>query len=286
METTMTAEASANEELLADAQACGQLIAARAYLYTLLHKVLGGEPTAELLAVISGDTVQEALSELAAEDDTLSNFAAFSRSLGAKAEDTLFLEKAREEFARFFQGPAEPPAYPWEGPYLSHETTVFQPSTLKVRAAYAGEGLQVRKLRHVPDDHVSLMSAFMAALSARALSALEAGNFGDLHRKMESMYRFSQEHMATWLPDYAAQSLHVANAVMYPQMIHGLRSLVALDAVFLGETLAWLDEVGPNGLDVLNGSLSDGLPVIDALIALQGITLRGIEDNELVPLAD
>lgn len=283
MEATMAAETSANEALLADAQALCQLMAARAYLYTLLHKALGGEPAPELLAVIGGDAAQGALAQLAAEDDTLASLEAFARGLAAKADDPAFLEDARSEFARFFQGPAEPPAYPWEGPYLTHETTVFQPSTLAVRAAYADAGLQVRKLKRVPDDHAAIMAAFMGILSERALTAVRAGDFAEAHGLVEAMYRFSQQHMANWLPEYAEQSLHVAKAVLYPQMIHGLRSLVALDGVFLGEALAWLDELGPEGL--YSVAAGDGLADADAdaaLKALLALDLRGLDDNELV----
>lgn len=283
METTMTAETSANEALLADAQALCQLMAARAYLYTLFHKALGGEPSPELLAVIGGDAAQGALAQLVAEDDTLASLASFARTVADKADDAVFLEEARAEFARFFQGPAEPPAYPWEGPYLSHEATVFQPSTLVVRAAYADEGLQVRKLKHVPDDHASIMASFMGILSERALAAVQAGDFAEAHRLVEAMYRFSQQHMANWLPEYAEQSLHVAKAVLYPQMIHGLRSLAALDGVFLGEALAWLDELGPEGLAALaaGDALADA-EAATALVQLQALNLRGLDDNELV----
>ncbi len=168
MGETMAVEAYGEEALRADAEACYELAAARAYLYTLFHKVLGGEPTTELLAAIGSEATAQAVGELAREDDTLASFAAFAGGVGDRAEDAAFVEEAQEEFARFFEGPAEPPAYPWEGPYLTRETMVFQPNTLAVRAAYADYGLQVRRLKHIPDDHVSIMAAFMADLSERA----------------------------------------------------------------------------------------------------------------------
>lgn len=284
MGEAMAVEAYGEEALRADAGACYELAAARAYLYTLFHKVLGGEPTPEVLAAIGSEATTQAVGELAREDGTLASFATFASGVGAKAADAAFVEETREEFARFFEGPAEPPAYPWEGPYLTRETTVFQPSTLAVRAAYAGYGLQVRRLKHVPDDHVSIMATFMANLSKRAEAALRAGDFDQAHDLVAAMYRFSQEHMATWLPEYAAQSLHVTKAVLYPQVIHALRSFVQLDGVFLGETLAWLDEVGPRLLSEVAGDVvtARAAALDDATTKLHGLRLRGLEDNELI----
>ena len=284
MGETMAVEAYGEAALRADAEACYELAVARAYLYTLFHKVLGGEPTTELLAAIGSEATAQAVGELAREDDTLASFAAFAGGVGDRAEDAAFVEEAQEEFARFFEGPAEPPAYPWEGPYLTRETMVFQPNTLAVRAAYADYGLQVRRLKHIPDDHVSIMAAFMADLSERAEAALRAGDFDQGHDLVAAMYRFSQEHMATWLPEYAAQSLHVTKAVLYPQVIHALRSLVQLDGVFLGETLAWLDEVGPRRLsEVTDDAVTVKAAALDdATAKLHGLRLRGLEDNELI----
>lgn len=286
MENAMATEAYGAEALQADAEACYELVAARTYLYALIHKVLGGEPTPELLAAIGSESMVQAASALASEDETLGNFAAFARSVGDGAEEEAFLEEAREEYTRFFEGPAEPPAYPWEGPYLTHEATVFQPSTLAVRAAYADFGLQVRRLKRVPDDHVAIMAMFMATLSERTGAALRAGDFTEAHSLVASMYRFSQGHMAPWLPEYAAQSLRVKKAVLYPQVIHALRSLVQLDGVFLGEMLAWLDEVGSEQARLLAGKIvtPQSATLDESAAKLRDLRLRGLEDNELIAI--
>lgn len=267
-----------------DYLACEAVLLARAYAWELLHKVFGGEPTGELLSLIGSDTTSDVLDELAQHNATLANLRDFAARVGEKSLDASFTEEVREEFARFFQGPAEPPAFPWAGPYLTHESTIFQPSTLAVRRAYAKAGLQVKRYQHVPDDHVSIMAAFMATLSRRALEALQAGNREAACALLKSQQAFVRDHLATWLPEYAELSLRVKKAVLYPQFIQGAKALAEVDEAFLSEALAWLEEMDDERLQAASSGENPFAETVMALDGLAALVLPGIEDNELVEI--
>lgn len=287
------------------------LLLGRAYLYALFHKVFGGEPDDRLLCVIGQRVTIDALDEFAASSDTLAKLRDFAARVGARAADVSFVANVREEFALFFEGPVEPPAFPWESPYLNHEPTVFQPSTLVVRKAYAAQGLRVKRYQRVPDDHVSIMCAFMAELGKRTHEAFCSDALSHARALVCSQYEFVENHLLNWLPVYAERALGVKKAYLYPQFAQGVAAFAQVDATFLAEMLAWLDEAeaqrgvdggasGADRCDVSGGagehSVLDGAggcdictthfpEVEEALAQLEGLHLRGMEDNELVSVA-
>lgn len=278
METTAAIENDRDNFL-----ACEAVLLARTYAWELLHKLFGGELTDELLTLVGSATTFDALDELARANGTFANVRDFATKVGQRSGDPDFLEAAREEFSLFFQGPAEPPAYPWEGPYLTHETTVFQPSTLEVRRAYTEAGLRVKRYQRVPDDHVAIMAAFMAEMGRRTLAALDSADGESARSLLAMQYAFSRDHMAPWLPEYAELSLRVKKAVLYPQFIQGARALAEADGTFLPEALAWLGDMDDERLaDAAERGLFAEMEA--ALDSLAGVSLPGLEDNELVAL--
>lgn len=256
------------------------LLVSRAYLYTLFHKVFGGEPSVALLAIMGHPVTVDVLDEYSEKSETLAHLKEFSARIGLRANDAPFLEEAREEFARFFEGPADCVAFPWEGPYLTNEATVFQPSVLSVRDAYRKQGLQVKWFERMPDDHVAIMCAFMGVLAQRTLAAFRKGDAGRMKSLLLDQYAFLGSHMVTWLPRYAELSLKVKKACIYPQFIQGIAAFVELDKTFAAEALAWAEEKG-GCLRVQSDVFSE---VNEAFGRLIGLRLVGLEDNELVPI--
>lgn len=265
-----------------DFLACEAVLLARTYAWELLHKLFGGEPTGELLSLIGSDETIDVLDELAEHNATVTNLRDFVARIGEKTVDEAFTEEVREEYSRFFQGPAEPPAFPWEGPYLTHEPTMFQPSVLEVRRAYLDAGLQVRRYQHVPDDHVAIMAAFMAEMGRRTLAALETGDGEAARNLLMKQYAFSRDHLMTWLPEYAELSLRVKKATLYPQFIQGAKALAEVDAAFLPEACAWLGEVDAERLLTAAQGDNPFASMQTALEHLAALELRGLEDNELI----
>lgn len=268
-----------------DFLSCEAVLLARTYAWELLHKLFGGEPTGELLSIIGSDETINVLDELAEHNLILINLRDFVARVSEKSVNTAFAEDVRDEYARFFEGPAEPPAFPWEGPYITHEPTIFQPSTLAVRQAYRDVGLQVRRYQRVPDDHVALMAAFMAELSRRTLAALKAGDRDAAQMLLTQQYNFSRDHMANWLPEYAELSLRVKKATLYPQFIQGAKALAEADGAFLPEAFAWLEELDGERLVAAVVGENPFASIEEALEHVTTLTLPGLEDNDLVAIA-
>lgn len=260
------------------------LLVSRAYLYELFHKVFGGEPSGRLLELIGSKTTIDVLDEYADESGTMANLRDFAVRVGSKRDSAAFIGEVSDEFARFFEGPADPPAYPWESTYVGDGSMVFQPSTLVVREAYRTHGLQVSRLYHVPDDHVSIMCAFMAELSRRALKAFRGRDTANLRELLAAQRSFAGSHMVNWLPRYAEGSLRVSKAHLYPHMAQGVSAFVALDAAFCEHALAWTDgALADDGSWICADYDSDEYfgEVETVMRELREFRPRGIEDNEL-----
>ena len=264
------------------------LLISRCYLFALFHKAFGGEPNSLFLESMASTITVDVVNEYAHADETMGKLEVFISGLSDKARDASFLDEAITEYALFFEGPADLPAYPWETPYISHDATVFQKSTLTIREAYRSYGLQVKLFQHVPDDHVSTMCAFMGHLADRSLTAFRDRRFGDLGVLLGDQYRFVRDHLNNWIPEYAKLARNAKTACLYPQLIHGMQAFARLDEVFLAETLVWLGGSSAEAAVACNMSYeapSAFAAVENILARLNEIRLVGIEENELVEVA-
>lgn len=280
-------------ELAAETAEMTKLLTSRACLYTLFHKLFGGVPTVELLDALESAAVQRALGAYAQESEPLRSAAEFFSGLRGR-NGAVLLDQAKDEYTRLFIGPGELVAYPWEAPYVSKQPAVCQESTIAVREAYRAQGLEPRRLLRVPDDHVSLMCAFMAELGGRALCALDAGDVQSAAASLRAQESFSRGHMLDWLPEYARFARRSRTAVLYPQAIEAFVDFAALDAVFMSEAAFWLESLsdeeraslgGRAGIDADEGDLDGVRALRQAIERISALRLVGIEDNELVPTA-
>lgn len=278
----MTRDAERSQEALQ----IEALLLSRAYLYELFHKLLGGTPDAEVLKALLGQMTSDALEEFAGASDELVAFGGFLAVLHADDADDL-LDRARDEYTRVLVGPLALPASPYESPYTgAHDMALFQQNTLEVRAAYGEWGLQAKRLQAVPDDHVSIMCAFAAELSQRAIDALLRGDGAELASILRSQGAFVGGHLTNWLGVYATSvrnSKAGAQAVLYPQLLEALFAFAKADFEFLVESAYWADGES-SGLRPRPAAL-ELASAYAALKTLEAQRPFGIQDNELVPVS-
>lgn len=272
--------ASETQDARTDALAVHALLIARAYMYTLFHKALGGEPAPELIAYLTSDVTLDVVNEYA-QDETMRGLREFLRSLG-KAGVAQTIDAAHDEYTRTFVGPAVLPALPLESPYVTHDAAVFQENTLAVRACYRTHGLLPKRYLKLPDDHVALMCDFMARLADDALASFEAADADAFARQLVEQQAFVAGRMATWLPEYARGLRRSKTAVLYPQLVEALAAFVKLDADFAVNALEWL------GGEVRQFGAKEDEPqafiqVKETCAQLRVLRLFGLEDNELAP---
>lgn len=283
-----------------DAVSLEAVLVARVYMYTMFHKVFGGAPTRELLVAIGSQSAIDVVDEYADCSETLSRLRDFLMRLPELARDPAFMWDVEAEYTRHFVGPDAPGALPWESPYLSHETSLFQSSTLNVRKSYAEQGFAARKLNQVPDDHLSLMCCFMAHMAGRALEAFRAiavdggiGRFSAFEASIKSQGAFVHAHLNSWLATFARESCTVRDgkespACLYPQMAKSVAEFAQIDEGFLAETLVWIEEVAdtPDSVCKSEEEREARFAVVErAIDSLRELRLFGLEDNELELIA-
>lgn len=161
--------------------------------WTVLGRLLSEAPSQELLNTVRSP---ELLSTwpLAGGEGTSAALGALKQS-AAKGESE---EDIRADYQQLFIGPNALPAPPWESVYRSREGIVFGETTGQVRQAYARYGLQVPRLHHEPDDHISLELEFLAMLLARS----ERADARDRAVLLEDHDRFVADHLVQWAPRF------------------------------------------------------------------------------------
>ena len=273
-----------HDDIMQESAALAELMEARCYLYTLFHKVFGGQPTAEFLGEAARGACEGAWGAFAEEDETIGRLREHVCRLGGNLDKDA-MRGIEAEYTRALIGPAALPAVPLATPWLTHEGASMSEVTLKVRAAYRERGLEPRALHHVPDDHVSLLCAYMARRGAEALELLRVGDIGALRGELESQCAFVRDYLASWLSAYASKVCTMKTALLYPQMAKGLAAFVERDLTLCASAMLWADEAGESfTADAALPAATDGDrgPGASALERLCALRPRGIEENELV----
>ena len=99
-------------------EAAELLLSNRLFLYSLLHKLFGREPDAELLNILAEKHTGEAFGLLSGEDgDVLDRTATFLGEIREDRKNPAFLEEVKAEYTRLFIGPESLVAPPWESVY-------------------------------------------------------------------------------------------------------------------------------------------------------------------------
>ena len=249
----------------------------RAYLYLLFHKLFGGMPNDALLGVLLSDATLGVVNGYAETNPTMRGLARFLEGLRQSDREALSI-RVKSEFARYFVGPMALPACPYESPYRTNEATLFQANTEKVRAVYRAHGLLPKGYLHVPDDHVSLMCAFMARLATETLNVLREDDLPALRNVLDQQVAFTEEHLVSWTPQYALQARAERMPVLYPQLIEAFAAFTQADADFLARCAEWSE--GRAALpDVCR--LQPTATMREAFMCLDALDLEGLENHEL-----
>ena len=219
-------------------EAAEVLLADRTYLYTLLHKVFGREPDAEMLEILTSEATAEAFSLLSEEEgDVMSKVPAFLAEVKNDASKADFIERVREEYNRLFVGPVKLVAPPWESVYRGKEAMLFQESTLEVRQAYRKYGLKTASEHRVADDSLALELDFMRHLAVRAQEALAAGDDAAVKEALTGSADFLREHLLVWIPKFLDKMKDAPTDCLYPQMSLILSEFLPKDGQVVSELL-------------------------------------------------
>lgn len=176
-------------------------LAARTYTYRMLHIVFGSEPTEQELTLLGGEATAEACAALAAVGyDGAALLTTAIAPFADRLEAPTFADELRVQYTRLFMVPGDGYVKPWESVYATAEATLFTRRTLDVRATYESLGFQAQEKGHFPEDHLSMMLDFMAAVAERAYEAAAAGDDERAARLLDAQVAFAAKHLSNWLP--------------------------------------------------------------------------------------
>lgn len=214
-------------------QVISALLAGRNYIYSLLHTLLGAEPTKEIAAAATGKAAFDAIAMFDGEDSQAAKLlsAALELMRETPVEDLL------REYTKLFLGPEDYIAAPWESVYTSKERALFQQSTLDVRYWFSVNGYTAGGYPNFPDDHISIMLHFLALMSAKANDALIVGEMDVCRKLLKDQKQFEKEHMLNWLTRYAQDMQGSESNFFYPQLAIAMAEYVMYDQQILDELL-------------------------------------------------
>ena len=211
----------------------GTLLAGRAYVFSLLHKLLGAEPTKQLLDVVSSQDSLEAVALFESDREA----AARLKEVLASCSD-LDADAAKMEYTRLFLGPDKLIAPPWESCYTAKERALFQASTLQVRSWYQQYSYVPAGYPSHPDDHISLMMHFLALTTERAKACFDQDLLCGYKSLLEGQKLFEKNHILNWMDAYCTDMDKSETKLLYPQLTRAMADFIAYDQQAVSELLA------------------------------------------------
>lgn len=212
------------------------LLAGRAYVFSLFHKMFGAEPTEVLLQAVSSEESLQAIALFENEDGGVVERLR-EVLLACRDVDNAKLEQVKDEYTRLFIGPDKLIAAPWESVYTTKERALFQESTLKVRSWYQKYGYAPEQAPNYPDDHISLMLHFLALTAQRAAACLEDDLLCGYRNLLEGQKLFEKNHLLNWVDAYAGDMEKSQTKLLYPQLARAMAEFLAYDQQILDELL-------------------------------------------------
>lgn len=209
------------------------LLAGRTYIFSLLHTLLGAEPTKELVAAAAGDAGMQAVALFEQEGAKAPKLLAAALELLKDAD----MDALKSEYTRLFLGPDDMIAGPWESVYTSKERALFQESTLDVRTWFRRFGYVAGGYPNYPDDHISLMMDFLARTTQMAAEQLADGDAKGCAAILEDQQAFERAHMLGWLYQYAKDIQMSETNIFYPQLAVAVAEFIAYDQQVIAEMM-------------------------------------------------
>ena len=207
------------------------LLAGRTYVFSLLHTLLGAEPTQALIDAATGEAGTQAVALFAQDDAQAPKLLAAALELLRGADPA----ELAGEYTRLFLGPEDYVAAPWESVYTTKERALFQESTLAVRCWFGRFGYVAGGYPNFPDDHISLMMDFLARTTQMASEELARGDAENCAKVLEDQAEFERAHLLNWVYRYATDMQQSESHIFYPQLSAALAEWIAYDQQVIAE---------------------------------------------------
>lgn len=149
-------------------------------------------------------------------------------------DDSTLLDGLQSDYVKLFQVPGKDYVRPWESVYAGVNPTMFQESTLEVRAFYHDAGFRLAAERHFPDDHIGAMMDFMGHQAMAAYDAFADGDDGSAAQLLAVQRDFLQSHVLTWGDDFAVEVMEHDGSGYYGTAAVAMAVFARADEACLG----------------------------------------------------
>jgi len=140
------------------------------------------------------------------------------------------LQELRVDYTRLFLGPIDAAAQPYGSVWLEQRQGLMQDSTLAVIDLYAAGGFEIAEdFRDLP-DHIAAELEFLYLLLFRRAEAVQAGDAEAATRAVELRRRLVAEHLARWVPSFAAAMHEGAQTGFYRALAELTGRFIVLEA--------------------------------------------------------
>ena len=186
-------------------------------LMQYLAELLYVTPDSELIRRVVDDNIFEGVASYVDDPDistAADKLAIWANERQGSVSEEL-VGQLMTDFTKLFVGTPTTLAPPWESVHFNKERMVFQRETMDVRESYAKYDLQVDRINHEPDDHISYELKFMGTLIERAIAAAEQED--DSYRSiLQDTISFAEQHPLMWMEPWVKSIQDDAENEFYP----------------------------------------------------------------------
>lgn len=177
---------------------------------------------------------QDLLAELAAQKPNLTGPLAAMAARVAETEDFAALKTdLNAEYARLFYNMSATPISLFESVYNSDEKVLMREPYDHMKELLKAEGVTIKGMEKVPEDHIAHELFLMAVFKERAASALEAQDSDTYGAYLTKQKDFYDEHLSTWIPQVMHTVQQLAQDEFYVQAAQFVQDVLEGDAAFL-----------------------------------------------------
>lgn len=132
----------------------------------------------------------------------------------------LACEYARVFLAAGIYGKGESVAVPYESVFTTEDHTMMGDSREDLLKVFRGDGFEVNRSLHEPEDHLSFELEYLSHMSSRASAALEAGDWTQLRANIRNQANFIRDHLLNWVPQLLETAEGYAELSFYIGMLN------------------------------------------------------------------
>jgi len=129
-------------------------------------------------------------------------FDVLAKAASAQGEAAELLVALQRDFTFLFKMVGVSLTSPYESFYRTDDRTVFGPTTLEVRAAYAAIGLELAEQGREPEDHIGLEFLFLEQLFAQLAAHFESDDVQAAAQTTNTIAAFLKDHLLVFAGEF------------------------------------------------------------------------------------